>query len=386
MTEVLLKELNSNDINWLRQIGRRQALAMGTKLISAGKPLDCLYLVIEGSLVSAVPQINDNPLSRAFAALDDNQNLMKSYRQTVGVEIARLASGEVIGEIALVNLQSSTTDVIAIENSQVLAIPLLQLEAKLETDVGFAARFYKAIAILIADRLEAMIARLGRSKLAPESQVKDVLYLLGELNDSDLDWLIAHGDRKVLATNTTLIEQGSCVDAFYLILSGQVALSVTEDNSNPLTRIFATIENRANPAKEIGRISKGEMIGETIFIDARLPAFTATTTKETIALAIDRSVLSTKLQQDLGFAARFYRTISALSAARREGISERLAHSRRMYQKGQSLNSDVTYTDELNSVLLDRIAIAGKRFDWMLERTIDTPRFNKDADSCFNPG
>lgn len=225
-----------------------------------------------------------------------------------------------------------------------------------------------AIAILIFDRIETMIARLGRSKLAPDRSVKDVLYMLGELNDSDLDWLIAYGDRIVVAPNSTLIEQGSCVDALYVILSGQVSLSVAEDDTNPLTRIFATIENRANPTQEIARISKGEILGETAFLDGRLPAFTATSTKETIVLAISRSALSTKLQQDLGFAARFYCTISALSAARLEEIINRLAHSRRLYQKGQSLDLETTYTDELNSVILEQIAIAGKRFDWMLER------------------
>jgi bacteriocin-type transport-associated protein len=368
MTEVLLKELNNNDLDWLRKIGRRQDVPMGTKLITAGKSLDCLYLLIEGSLIATVPQVDDNLLARAFAAIDNNQSPEKSDRQTTGVEIARLASGEVLGEVSLVNLRSSQMDFTAIANSQVLAIPLLQLEAKLEADVAFAARFYKAIAILLADRIKAMITRLGRSKLSPDSSVKDVLYLLGELNDSDLDWLIAHSDRKTLAANSILMQQNRCLDALYIILSGRVALSVTEDQTNPLTQIFAAIEERTNPAREITRISKGEMVGETTFIDGRLPAFTATTTQETITLSINRLVLSNKLQQDSGFATRFYRTISALSADRLEGIINRLAHSRRMYQKGESLDLESTYTDELNSVVLDRIAIAGKRFDWMLER------------------
>ena len=361
MTEVLLKELNNSDIDWLLATGRRRELAAGTQLIRAGQPLDCLHILIEGSLVSTVPQIDDNPLARAFAALDDGQS--------AGVEIARLSSGEVVGEMSLINLRPPTTTVTARESSQILSIPLLQLEAKLESDVGFAARFYRAIAILLSDKLETIIARLGRSKLAPDTSIKDILYIFGELNDSDLDWIIEAGDRTSFPANTTLIVEGGAVDALQIILSGQISLSVTEDDRNPLSRIFAAIEDNSHPAIEIARLSKGEMIGETAFIDGRLPATTATTTKETTVLSISCSLLSAKLQQDIGFTARFYRTISALSADRLQGMLARLAHSRRMYHQGQSLNESAEYADELNGVALDRMAIAGKRFDWMLEQS-----------------
>ena len=358
MTEVLLKKLNNSDINWLLATGRRQDLAAGTELVRAGQPLDCLYILIEGSLVSTVPQVDNNPLARAFAALDDGQS--------AGVEIARLSSGEVVGAAGLINLRPPATNITAREESQILSIPLLQLEAKLESDVSFAARFYCAIAILLSDKLETMIDRLGRNKFAPDTSIKDVLFVFGELNDSDLDWLIANGDRHKYAAGTTLIKEGGAVDALQIILSGQISLSVSEDDRNPLTRIFAAIEDTPNTGTEIARLSKGEMVGETALIDGRLPATTATTTRETIVLAISRSILSTKLQQDVGFTARFYRTISALSADRLLGMLTRLAHSRRMYHKGQSLNESVEYADELSNVALDRMAIAGKRFDWMI--------------------
>ena len=360
MTEVLLKELNNSDINWLLATGRRQHLTAGTQLVQAGQPLDCLYILIEGSLVSTVPQIDNNPLARAFAALDDGQ--------FAGVEIARLSSGEIVGEMSLINLRPPATTVTARESSQILSIPLLQLEAKLESDVGFAARFYRAIAILLSDKLETIIERLGRSKLAPDSSLKDVLFMFGELNDSDLDWFIEAGDRYSLPANTTLIKQGGAVDALQIILSGQISLSVSEDDRNPLTRIFAAIEDNSSRAIEIAKLSKGEMIGETALIDGRLPAATAITTQETTVLSISRSLLANKLQQDLGFTSRFYRTISALSADRLQGMLTRLAHSRRMYHQGQSLKESAEYADELSSVALDRMALAGKRFDWMLEQ------------------
>lgn len=361
MTEILLKELNNSDINWLLATGRRQTLAAGTQLVEGGKPLDYLHIVIDGSLVSTVSQIDNSPLARAFAALDDNQS--------AGIEIAYLSSGEIIGEFSLICLRPPATNVTAVAKSKILSIPLLELETKLEKEVDFAARFYRAIAILLSDRLETIIARLGRTKLAPDSSIKDVLFIFGELNDSDLDWLIANGDRQKLPVNTTLIQEGCPVDALHILLSGQVTLSVTGGDRNPLKRIFAAIEDRPNIATEIARISKGAIVGETALIDARLPTVTAKTKQETIILSLSRSLLAAKLQQDVGFCARFYRTISALLADRLDGMLTRLAHSRRMYHQGQSLNESVEYADELNSVALDRLAVAGKRFDWMLEQS-----------------
>ncbi|MFW9264545.1 hypothetical protein [Nostoc sp. CALU 546] len=43
-----------------------------------------------------------------------------------------------------------------------------------------------------------------------------------------------------------------------------------------------------------------------------------------------------------------------------------LGYSRRVYSKGLPLAENVEYEDELNDSVLDGVAIAGKRFDWMM--------------------
>ena len=360
MTEVLLKELNNRDIDWFLKAGRHQHLTAGTRLVQAGQSIDCLHIVIEGNLVSTVPQIDDNPLARAFVALNDNQ--------TTGIEIANLSSGEIIGELALISMRPPATTITAVEKSQVLSIPLLQLEDKLEQEVDFAARFYRALAILLSNRLENLLARLGRHKLAPDTSIKDVLFIFGKLNDSDLDWLIANSSQHKLAPNTTLIKQGSPVDALYILLSGKVSLSLTEDLRNPLVRIFETIEDKPIAEKEIARLSKGGIVGETPFIDGRLPTTSVKALENSVVLLISRSVLSAKLQQDIGFASRFYETLAALLADRLQGILNRLVHSRRIYHQGKSLDKDTQYDDELDIDALEQMTIAGKKFDWMLEQ------------------
>jgi hypothetical protein len=49
----------------------------------------------------------------------------------------------------------------AVTESNVLAIPRESLCAKLAKDTGFAARFYRAIAIFLADRLRVTASRFG---------------------------------------------------------------------------------------------------------------------------------------------------------------------------------------------------------------------------------
>ena len=45
-----------------------------------------------------------------------------------------------------------------------------------------------------------------------------------------------------------------------------------------------------------------------------------------------------------------------------------LGYGRRVYSQGLSLAKSAEYDDELNDSVLDGVAIADKRFDWILER------------------
>ncbi len=47
-----------------------------------------------------------------------------------------------------------------------------------------------------------------------------------------------------------------------------------------------------------------------------------------------------------------------------------LGSGRRVYSQGLPLAINVEYEDELNNSVLDCVALAGKRFDWMVGRLI----------------
>ncbi len=356
MTEVLLKELSNSDIDWMIATGRRKEIAAGTVLVKEGKAAETLHIVLDGALVVSTPQTENNPLDRAFAAIEGGE--------ISGREIARVSSGEIVGEIPFVNVRPIATTVKAAEKSLVISIPRQQLAAKLQQDVGFASRFYRAIAILLSDR----ISQLGRSKLLPGKALRDMLFILGELNDSDIDWMIATGSCQKIAANTVLIREGSPVDALYILLNGTMAVSVSEDKRNPLTRAFAALEGGETSSREIARLSRGEIVGETPFIDARLPSATVKAIENSLVLSIQRQQLAAKLQQDVGFASRFYRVIATLLSNRLQGMFSRLGYGRRVYSKGQPLDQNVEYEDELDSNVLDSMALAGTKFDWMLSR------------------
>ncbi|MEH2002623.1 MAG: cyclic nucleotide-binding domain-containing protein [Nostoc sp.] len=362
MTEVLLKELTKTDIDWMIGTGHQREIAAGTILIEEGKVANFLYILLNGILKVTIFQPDSNPLARAFAAIEGNEIL--------GREIARLSSGEVVGEIPFVDTRLTATTIQAVEKSLVMSIPQHKLVEKLQQDVGFASRFYRAITIMLSDKIQNTINQLGRSNLAQGQPLKDVLFVLGELHDSDIDWIMACGTRQKIPANTTLIHERGTVDALYIILDGVMSLSIVENERNPLARAFAAIEGGEVFGREIARLSKGEIIGETPFIDGRLPSATVKTIEESIVLSIDRQQMTAKLQQDVGFASRFYRAIAILLSQRLQGMLSRLGYGRRVYSQGLSLAESAEYDDELNDSVLDGVAIAGKRFDWMVGRLI----------------
>jgi len=83
------------------------------------------------------------------------------------------------------------------------------------------------------------------------------------------------------------------------------------------------------------------------FIDVRLPSATVKALEDSLVLSIPRQQLAAKLQQDVGFASRFYRVIATL--LRLQGMLSRLGYGRRVY-KGQPLDEAIEYEDELDSM------------------------------------
>lgn len=179
--------------------------------------------------------------------------------------------------------------------------------------------------------------------------MRKVLFILGELSDNDIEWLLTRGRKQRLPAGTTLITEGQAVDTLYIILEGSV-----------------TVLSGALGGKEVARLGAGEMVGEMSFIDARPPSATVRALDQATVFAIPRPALANKLEHDLAFSSRFYRAIAMFLSDRLRGTVSRLG-----YNKDQQLDEDVEYADELDLNVLDNIYLAGARFDRMLKRLLN---------------
>lgn len=192
--------------------------------------------------------------------------------------------------------------------------------------------------------------------------MKKVLFLFGELNDDDIDWLIANGRREKIPAGTLLIQEGQTIDTLYILLDGRVRVSVLTHQS----------------ITELADLSSGEVFGEMSFVDTRPPSATVKTIEDTLVLAVPRQKLATRLQQDVGFASRFYRAIALF-------LSSRLRGTVRFLGYGKTQLADEPH-DDLAPEIADNIPVANARFDWLLRRLMDAESAIIDQpQEHFNP-
>lgn len=161
----ILGQLHDLDVDWLATSGKRQRLDEGIVLIREGEPIDSLYILLAGS--------------------------MSVHVDGVGL-VAEMGSGEILGELSLVESAPPSATVTALTDCAVLAVPHAALKDRLETDDAFGHRLYKALAMLLADRLRDRVKRVHyRSKgdLASEDVLAD------ELDEGLLDSVSLAGER-----------------------------------------------------------------------------------------------------------------------------------------------------------------------------------------------
>ncbi|HWK45788.1 MAG TPA: cyclic nucleotide-binding domain-containing protein [Stellaceae bacterium] len=157
--------LTDGDIEWMARTGTRRWLTANEVLIHEGRPVDSVILLLEGEFIVSVTGVG---------------------------EVARLSAGEIVGEMSYVDSAPPSATVTASGKSLALFIDKRQLSRKLETDVAFGFRFYRALAVFLADRLRETVHRLGYSKtrtLASEEILED------ELDIGILDNLSMAGER-----------------------------------------------------------------------------------------------------------------------------------------------------------------------------------------------
>lgn len=158
----LFGELRDGDVDWFARVGRRLTLEPGRFLMHQGQEDENVYIVLEGDLSVSVTGIG---------------------------QIAQLGPGEIVGEMSFVSSLLPSADVIVQTPCRILAVPRQVLRAQIEEDHEFGLRFYRALAVFLADRLRGTVQRFGygaydRADLDPpvhelDDNVLDTVYLAG---------------------------------------------------------------------------------------------------------------------------------------------------------------------------------------------------------------
>jgi CRP-like cAMP-binding protein len=141
----LLKELTDTDIQWMLGTGQERQVAAGTVVIQEGSGSEALFILLHGLVQVTVASGGDTPL-------------------------ATLGPGELMGEISFLEGRAPTATITAVEPSLLLAVPFDRLAARLAEDPRFAARWYKAFALISARRLRDRVLSLTEQLRTKETR------------------------------------------------------------------------------------------------------------------------------------------------------------------------------------------------------------------------
>jgi CRP/FNR family cyclic AMP-dependent transcriptional regulator len=173
--------------------------------------------------------------------------------------------------------------------------------------------------------------------------MRKVLYLMGILNDTDVQWMADNGRKTVFPTGAVLIKQGAQVEQLFILIDGRLAVEI-------------------GSGVQIATLMAGEVIGEISFVDSRAPLASVVAQVPSIAIGIEKSVLKKKLESDSQFGSRFYHAIALFLADRLRSTTGRLGY--------KDPDSDAEETaedpDELDMDFMQRVSMANVRFEMLI--------------------
>lgn len=180
--------------------------------------------------------------------------------------------------------------------------------------------------------------------------MRQALYVLGQLSDDNIEWLITHGKRENVAAGQVLIHKGTINEYVYIILNG--ALGIFVDDGGREVQFAQRVV--------------GDILGEMSFIDDSPPTVNVKAVEDSVLFTITKTRLAQHLEADRDFAARFYRGIAiSLSYRLRESMDQTAVGHEDMAE------GEIDEEEELDPTVLDSIYLAGMRFDRIVRRMME---------------
>ena len=130
---LLFADFTEEELEKVRGISRKSKISQGEVAFHENKPGDTLILLDLGTL-----------------------KLTKKTRKGEDQELVQLGSGSYVGEMSFFDQGLRSTSGIAMENCQITVIPIPDLISLLDKNPAMASKFYRRMAMGIAQRLRYM--------------------------------------------------------------------------------------------------------------------------------------------------------------------------------------------------------------------------------------
>lgn len=134
----IFSELQDNDMHWLACAGETRSLIPGQEVVREHTLQEHVYIVLEGNL-------------RATRG---------------GLETGHLGSGEVVGDLSMLEATTAKATVTAVDECKLFEIPQHLLRNKLSEDPQFGCRFYRALGVYLNKSLQRNVRSEGPVSLA----------------------------------------------------------------------------------------------------------------------------------------------------------------------------------------------------------------------------
>jgi CRP/FNR family transcriptional regulator, cyclic AMP receptor protein len=171
--------------------------------------------------------------------------------------------------------------------------------------------------------------------------LRKVLFIFSVLSDADVQWLGQVGERIQVDPGTVLIPPGARIEFIYFVLEGRIVI-------------------RTRAGEVLSTLESGEIVGEMSLVDPAPTSVSVEAASDAILLRIPNALVREKLASDLGFSSRFYRALCVFLTDRVRRTTEHVGQ--------RPTAEDINARDELNEDLLDKVHLAGARFERMLKQ------------------
>lgn len=131
-----LGQLDDMDVEWMILNGSKMELEPGATLIEKGEAVENLYIILSGKM---------------------SVNTGGAHNKV----IATIATGEIVGEMSLVEARFPSVSVVAIDKCAVFAISKEVINKRFAENANFKANFYYALALFLSNRLRHTTDQLG---------------------------------------------------------------------------------------------------------------------------------------------------------------------------------------------------------------------------------